>query len=816
MRTNFLSLPLRLATWLMRWWVRPDRAVLYVLEVGGLADRAALNIVCRDLGLPEPTAMCNFHSIREQSSVVVLHRPSRNLFRRPVAQIPARLNRLIEHACEVQSTELQIVPVAIYWGRSPAREDSLLKQMFSENWRVAGRTTKFFKTLVHGRFTLVQFSKPLSLVPILESDDRPAVAVRKVSRILRVHFRQRRIATLGPDLSHRRTLIDRVVINSAVLDYIDQESAGNNQTKAQLRADSMAYAHEIAADISYSSVRVLRSLLTRLWNKLYDGVRTDGLERLQAVADGRELVYVPCHRSHIDYLLLSYILHSHGMSLPHIAAGINLNLPVVGPLLRRGGAFFLRRSFKGNKLYSLVFNAYLQEIIQRGHALEYFVEGGRSRTGRLLKPRAGMLAMTAQGYLKQPTQPLMFVPIYFGYERLVEGGAYASELTGGKKEKESLLGLFRSLRLLRQEFGSVYVNFGQPIDFVDMLDKRQANWRQLSPDNKPQWLTPIIEDLGTQIMQNINCATSVTPIGLLSFALLTTPHGRIALGDLKRIITLLQSLHHHSPYSSEVVMTPLAAEEVVQHGLDLNYIRRQSYELGDIVEICDNQTIPLSFFRNNILHLYALPGCVACCFVNQAVVTRDDIKRLVLLVYPYLREELFIYWRNEDIEDYISRTIDQLLKIGLLKSNTDKNQLKRATSGTRESFLLRSLGQSVIPSLQRYYLTASLLSRIGSGAISADQLGQLCGQCAERLEQIHGLRSPDFYNKELFNGFIATLMRQQYIKTNSAGLLEIVAEFANVEADARIILGEQTRHSILNITAKSAVRKLAEANDVAS
>ena len=123
----------------------------------------------------------------------------------------------------------------------------------------------------------------------------------------------------------------------------------------------------------------------------------------------------------MDYLLLSYVIYHKGYAVPHIAAGINLNMPVIGSLLRRGGAFFLRRSFGGNALYSAVFSRYLGTIMARGHSIEYFIEGGRSRTGRLLQPKTGMLAMTVRAYLRNPGRPVVFVPIYFGYERLVEG-----------------------------------------------------------------------------------------------------------------------------------------------------------------------------------------------------------------------------------------------------------------------------------------------------------------------------------------------------------------------------------------------------------
>jgi len=151
-----------------------------------------------------------------------------------------------------------------------------------------------------------------------------------------------------------------------------------------------------------------------------------------------------------------------GFSLPHVAAGVNLNLPIVGGILRRGGAFFLRRSFSGNPLYATVFNAYLKAILQRGHSIEYFVEGGRSRTGRLLPPKGGMLAMTVHAYLQKPRTPVMFVPIYFGYERLLEGRSFTKELAGDKKQSESIFGLLKSLHTLRQDYGRVHVNFAEP------------------------------------------------------------------------------------------------------------------------------------------------------------------------------------------------------------------------------------------------------------------------------------------------------------------------------------------------------------------
>src|SRR4029077_17404479 len=140
--------------------------------------------------------------------------------------------------------------------------------------------------------------------------------------------------------------------------------------------------------------------------------------------------------------------------------GIKLNMPAIGRLLRKGGAFFIRRSLRGNALYTVAIMNYLAAIMARADSLEYFIEGGRSRTGRLLQPKTGMLAMTVRSYLREPKRPVVFLPVYFGYDRLIEGRTYINELLGRPKEKESVLMLLRTIPELRSRFGKVYVSFG--------------------------------------------------------------------------------------------------------------------------------------------------------------------------------------------------------------------------------------------------------------------------------------------------------------------------------------------------------------------
>ena len=184
---------------------------------------------------------------------------------------------------------------------------------------------------------------------------------------------------------------------------------------------------------------------------------------------------------------------------------------------------------------------YLAAIMARGHPIEYFIEGGRSRTGRLLQPKTGMLAMTVRSFLRDPVRPVVFVPVYFGYERLVEGRTYIGELSGRPKEKESVLGLLKSWRVLRERFGKVYVNLGEPIALARHPRSPRRRVARASPamtmgappGSAPRWTT-----LADAIMRNINAAAAVTPINLLAVTLLAMPRQALPEADLVRQLEL--------------------------------------------------------------------------------------------------------------------------------------------------------------------------------------------------------------------------------------------------------------------------------------
>ena len=324
----------------------------------------------------------------QPDSAVALEKRAGVLRRRADRRTPPELAGAVAAACSDEALELDIVPVAVYWGRAPQREKSWLGLVFSENWAFVGPFRRLLSIVFNGRSTLIRFGEPRSIPGEAAGSDGSRGA-RKLLKDMRAEFRHMRVDTLGPDLSRRRAIIAQVLRTRAVRQAVRQEIRDTKRT----RRDGLLVARRHASR-SPPTIRTpscaCRADAGPLPDRVYDGIELSNAEYLDRLADGSEIVYVPCHRSHMDYLLLSYVIYK-GYAVPHVAAGINLNMPVLGRFIRKGGAFYIRRSFSGNTLYTMVFMKYLGLMMARGHSIEYFIEGGRSRTGRLLQPKTGML-----------------------------------------------------------------------------------------------------------------------------------------------------------------------------------------------------------------------------------------------------------------------------------------------------------------------------------------------------------------------------------------------------------------------------------------
>jgi glycerol-3-phosphate O-acyltransferase len=720
-----------------------------------------------------------------------------------VARAPRYLENLVAAAAAYPDFDVDLVPVAIFWGRAPHKEASLWRLFFAEDWVLVGRFRKFLNVIVNGRTTVLHFGEPVGLREAMQGSMDAPRSVRRILRGLRTTLRAQRASTIGPDLSHRRTMVAQLVKTQAVRRAVRAEMRTRRLQHRAALLLARKYAVEIAANYSQPFVTFMALLLGRLWNRLYDGLEFGHIENLSEVGDGAEIIYVPCHRSHMDYLLLSYVIYKKGFAVPHVAAGANLNMPVIGHFLRKGGAFFLRRTFKGDALYAVVFTEYLGFMMARGHPLEYFIEGGRSRTGRLLPPRTGMLSMTVSSYLHLPKRPVVFMPVYFGYERIVEGRTYIGELSGQPKEKESVLGLLRSLAALRGKFGKVHVNFGEPIALDAILCEHNPGWRSEPPANgetRSSWIHESVEALALRICAGINAAAAVTPINLVSMAVLAAPRQALPESDLVRQIDLYQELLRDAPYSPMVTLSQESGEQMTHYAESMGMLERQKHPLGDIMRMSPENAVLATYYRNNILHLFAMPSLLACCFLANSRMRSVDIQRLVWRVYPYIASELFLRWQESEVSALVDSLLETFARLNLLRGDPQRGEWQRPASASIDSIRLSALAEATIQTIERYYLAIALLLQSGSGVIGQEALEQRCHLMAQRLSVLYGLNSPEFFDKRLFSEFIGLLRRRDVVQTSEQGNLLFGEPLLAVAADAQLVLSEQIRHSILQVT----------------
>ena len=786
------------------------RPVCYVLEDYGLSNALILQRACREAGLPAPLQPIAGDPLGRKRAYVALSRRHANaLGLLPGAEHKTHsgsLARLLQAHRDDPSLDVQLVPVSIFVGQAPKRSSGWFSVLFSENWTLVGRFRRLLAILLNGRDTLVQFAPAIRLRDIVAEGLEPERTVRKLSRVLRTHFRRVREVVIGPDLSTRRMLADQVLSAPLVKDAIADQARRDNSKPEDAWKKANAYFWEIAADYSNTVVRSASFLLTSVWNRIYRGVLVHHLDQFKQEAPGHEVVYVPSHRSHMDYLLLSYLLYSHGIVAPHIFAGINLNLPVVGTVLRKGGAFFARRSFKGNALYSAVFREYMAQLVAGGYSIEYFIEGGRSRTGRLLQPKGGSLAMTVRAYLRQPTRPVLFQPVYIGYEKLMEGGSYLDELSGKPKEKESIWQLLAGIpKVLRSNYGQVVVNFGERIRLDQLLAEHAPEWdgQPVGDDEKPAWFARAIDVLAQKIQVNVNRAADVNPINLLALALLSTPKHAMGEADLRAQIALSRTLLAEVPYSDWVTMTPHTPEQIIAHGEEIGLISRTRHPLGDVLGVDGDAAVLLSYFRNNVLHLFTASSWIAVCFQNNRRMGRRQLQQIGRTLYPFLQAELFLPWDEDTFASRIDRTIEVFIREGLLEqvSDEDGGILQRNTGQSDEVFRLRALGHTLQQAFERYYIAIAVLVKNGPGILGAGELESLCQLTAQRLSLLYAPAAPEFFDKTLFRGFIQQLRELKLVWPHpDTGKLMFDERLNAWARDARVVLGRELRATIEKIS----------------
>ncbi|MDV6254077.1 glycerol-3-phosphate 1-O-acyltransferase PlsB [Vibrio sp. EA2] len=748
------------------------KPIVYALPFRSNVDLLTLQKQAMSLGLPDPLSPLEINGKTLNRYVFIAARPT---VMGSDNDVPTESDSLFTELLELHKLDseldVQMIPATVLWGRKPGKEENTKPYLQPMNGPQKAKAV-----IASGRDCLVRFSPVVSLRYMADAHGTDSAIAHKLARVARIHFSRQKLAASGPNLPQRQILFARLLKSPAIELAIADEAKSKNISLEKARKEAHDIMDEIAANFSYGLVKRGDRILGWLWNKLYQGLHINNASTVRRLAqDGHEIVYVPCHRSHMDYLLLSYVLYNEGMVPPHIAAGINLNFFPAGPIFRRGGAFFIRRSFKGNKLYSTIFREYLAELFAKGYSVEYFSEGGRSRTGRLLQAKTGMLAMTIQAMLRGLNRPVTLVPVYIGYEHVMEVSTYAKELRGKRKEKENAGLVLRTLRKLRN-FGLGYVNFGEPIQLNQYLNEHAPEWtKDIDPmgSSKPQWMNPVVNGLASKMMTHINDAAAANALTLCATALLASRQRALSRDSLISQIECYLKLLKNNPYSSTSTIPNESAEALVDHALSLDKFVIETDSMGDIISLDRNQSILMTYYRNNIIHLFALPSLIAQTIIRQRNVTVEAVQENVAQIYPFLKKELFLSYQEDDLNELVVRVLNEFAEQKMIYLDGNKLEINQSNN---QSLVL--LGRTINETLQRYSIAMNLL--VAYPELGKSDLEQNSQDIAQRLGRLHGINAPEFFDKGVFSAMFNTLKQQAYLDNDGNCDTEKTEKFAKL------------------------------------
>ena len=558
------------------------------------------------------------------------------------------LEKLIEQQ-KKQDKPFFLVPHWLVLGARPSKLQLSATDMIFGSRHEPGFLRMLIRILMSHRWARWEAAEAIDLKELLAQDpSRTTEAVaRQVQWRLFKRFNYLQRAFHGPLLKSYNRLRMDTLRDKDLQAYMAKIEAETGIPPRRLEKKADSFYSEIAARFDVDVVRIFEKVLGWVWNRIYDGLiwNASDLERLKKASKRAPLVIVPSHKSHVDYLVISQILYWEGLMLPHIAAGTNLSFFPLGSIFRRGGAYFIRRTFKGDPLYPQVVRAYVKRLFKEGFTQEFFIEGGRSRSGKVLTPKLGFLSIMVDCLTKGKITDAMFVPACISYEKLVEADEYRRELVGGEKTAESTAGLLKSAEVLKKKYGQVYVTFDEPISFADFVSERLGALESIDESQRKE----LTKSLAHRIMFGMNRCSVITASSLISTVLLTsrkrTLPRSVLFRNIKKIIRYIQ--HNGAEYRlSDDLIKGVRAP--VQKALDLFVLDQLllTDKAGDTTYYRSNEKFLLSldFYKNNILHHFVSDAIIATAFIALCGSNRHKwVKLSYLKNHTQLLSQVFKY-----------------------------------------------------------------------------------------------------------------------------------------------------------------------------
>jgi len=563
-----------------------------------------------------------------------------------------------------------IVPVLVSYGRRREKEDESLINILFGQTEHTGSLRRLITFIRYSSNAFVIPAEPVKLSEYLNNSNN--ISERSIVHELRGELIDRiekeKNTMIGPALKSREELIGMVLSDESLRKFITDYAAREKKDKAVVVKEARRYLYEIAADYNETFIGIWRKLLTWLWNNIYDGLSVDleGMAKIRNISKKMPFVIIPCHRSHIDYLLFSYVLYFNNIQLPFIAAGNNLSFFPLGYIFRKSGAFFLRRSFRGNEIYAEVFTKYMAMLLKEGLPLEFFIEGGRSRTGKMVIPKYGLLSMVIQAYQEKYCDNFAAIPVYIGYDRVIEEKSYLKELTGADKSPENTAEIIKTSKILRKRYGRVYLNVGEPLIMKSYLEAQEKQIDQMTLDERQS----LYRKIGYEIVLEINKVSVVTPFSLVAAVILSHDRRGMSHGELLNILNeyyeylSMKKVKFADTFTSREKAIAEALNIFVQSGF-ISKIEAQEDEEEEMQEVVyslkEEKRLNLEYYKNNILHFFVPLSFVATSMLKST----EDLTPLSRIMgdYTFLKKLLwneFIFDERKDDAEEVNEVLAYL------------------------------------------------------------------------------------------------------------------------------------------------------------
>ncbi len=579
-------------------------------------------------------------------------------------------------------------------------------------------------------------------------------------------------------------------IEKIVLSYPElNQYIGDNAFE---RSKVLANLKEIKAEYSPSFVKKMGSFLDMPFSKLYDGINLNVAPNvdIERLAKEKCLIFVPNHQSHADYLALNYIIHTRfdGKVPVHIAGGINLNIFPIGVMFRKSGCFFIRRSFQDDNNYKLTLEAYLYYLLKEGHPIEFFFEGGRSRTGKLLPPRFGLFSMliTAHEQLVKEdpnAKPMVFVPVSIMHEFVPEEKSLIKELGGGKKEKESSTQLFKLYKLLSKELGTIHINIGSPID------------KTLSSDFKTS-----IHKMAFKCYRAVGKGICVTPISLLGLILLDEPSGALTFNQILEKVKLVLIYCGHLDVEVSNSLLGDKVEKSIRRGLEL-LIRDKKIKVIEkdklhqtFYAVETNRRMELLYFKNSILHHFLVPYFVNVLLISILKEEIDDLRGAKHILKQKINELKYEFYLP-DIKEVIQKTL-KIVSIALEREVITLEECMHlpAKDFAKISKFIGSFLRGFSYIFEGYYIAALAVKHFQDKPFDLEQISKVSKEIHD-LEKEHGsfIKYPESFSLALLKNSLKFFINEGFLRRDEAG------QYYQIDKKATELLIENTANDLTTL-----------------